>query len=124
MFPPVLGEQGLPAALRALARASGPATVRVAPGVDGRRFPPAVEAAVYFCCLEALGAGAGRPVTAVLTDGSEALELAVSGIGAAGSMPLRQMADRVEAVGGTLQRDGAELRGRVPLERRATASPR
>jgi signal transduction histidine kinase len=103
VFPPLLGEQGLPAALRALARASGPATVTVGPGVDGRRFPPPVEAAVYFCCREAMGAG------------SEALELSVSGVGDAGSLPLRQMADRVEALDGTLALDGTGLRARVPL---------
>jgi hypothetical protein len=68
---------------------------------------------VYFCCREAMGAG--RPVTASLSAGSEALELSVSGVGDAGSLPLRQMADRVEALDGTLALDGTGLRARVPL---------
>jgi signal transduction histidine kinase len=40
VFPPLLGEQGLPAALRALARASGPATVTVGPVSTAGGFRP------------------------------------------------------------------------------------
>lgn len=50
--PPVLESDGLLAALRAATRGL-PATVELAgDGLD--RFPPAVEAAVYFACLEAI----------------------------------------------------------------------
>ncbi|HXF72539.1 MAG TPA: histidine kinase, partial [Actinomycetota bacterium] len=52
IYPPLLADEGLPAALEAQARkAPIPVTVE-ADGVG--RHPPEVEAAVYFCCLEAI----------------------------------------------------------------------
>ena len=52
IYPPLLADKGLPAALEAQGRKSGlPITLR-ADGVG--RYPQAVEAAVYFSCLEAL----------------------------------------------------------------------
>jgi signal transduction histidine kinase len=52
IYPPLLADKGLPAALEAQGRKSGlPVTLR-ADGVG--RYPQAVEAAVYFSCLEAL----------------------------------------------------------------------
>ena len=52
IYPPLLADKGLPAALDAQGRKSGlPVTLR-ADGVG--RYPQAVEAAVYFSCLEAL----------------------------------------------------------------------
>ena len=51
IYPPLLMDRGLPEALRAAANRSALAT-----DVDAEvgRFPAEVEAAVYFCCLEAL----------------------------------------------------------------------
>ena len=52
IYPPLLADKGLPAAIEAQGRKSGlPITLR-ADGVG--RYPQAVEAAVYFSCLEAL----------------------------------------------------------------------
>jgi signal transduction histidine kinase len=52
IYPPLLADKGLAAALEAQGRKSGlPITLR-ADGVG--RYPQAVEAAVYFSCLEAL----------------------------------------------------------------------
>jgi signal transduction histidine kinase len=52
IYPPLLADKGLGAALEAQARRS-PVPVRVqAPGIG--RYPQNVEAAVYFSCLEAL----------------------------------------------------------------------
>jgi signal transduction histidine kinase len=52
IYPPLLADKGLSAALEAQGRKSGlPVTLR-ADGVG--RYPQAVEAAVYFSCLEAL----------------------------------------------------------------------
>ena len=52
IYPPLLADKGLGAALDAQARRSPvPITIRA----DGLgRYPPEVEAAVYFSCLEAL----------------------------------------------------------------------
>ena len=52
IYPPLLADKGLVAALEAQARKSG-LPVEVRTGGIGR-YPQAVEAAVYFCCLEGL----------------------------------------------------------------------
>src|SRR5205823_2207939 len=63
IYPPLLADRGLAAALEAQA---GRATLPVAVEAEGAdRYSPEVEAAVYFCVLEALQnvqkyAGAGR----------------------------------------------------------------
>ena len=55
IYPPLLSDAGLGEALRAAARRSpAPVTVHVDAEVDRDRAPAAVEAAIYFCCLEAL----------------------------------------------------------------------
>ena len=52
IYPPVLADHGLPAALEAQARK---ASIPVRLDVHGSgRYPSEIEAAVYFCCLEAL----------------------------------------------------------------------
>ena len=52
IYPPLLADQGLGAALASQARK---ATISVSVEADGiARYSPDVEAAVYFCCLEAL----------------------------------------------------------------------
>ena len=52
IFPPLLAEEGLGAALREAARRSAvPVTVRID---DPGRLSPECETAVYYCCLEAL----------------------------------------------------------------------
>ena len=52
IYPPLLASQGLGAALRAQAAKSPVPTTVAADGVG--RYPQEVEAAVYFCVLEAL----------------------------------------------------------------------
>jgi signal transduction histidine kinase len=52
IYPPLLADQGLPAAIRAQA---GKAPVPVEVSTDGvGRYPPQIETAIYFCCVEAL----------------------------------------------------------------------
>jgi signal transduction histidine kinase len=53
IYPPLLADRGLAAALDSQARKS-PLPVGIHGGEDLGRFPPEVEAAVYFSCLEAL----------------------------------------------------------------------
>jgi signal transduction histidine kinase len=128
IYPPLLAEQGLAAALEAQAEMS-PVPVTLA--ADGlRRYPQETEAAVYFCVLEALQnvakyAGAsGAAVT--LASANDALEFSVAddgsgfdtGSGPAGS-GLQGMADRLAAVGGELQIQsrpghGTVVTGRLP----------
>jgi signal transduction histidine kinase len=52
IYPPLLLDRGLAEALRAAASGVAARTRVEADGLD--RYPPEIEAAVYFCCLEAL----------------------------------------------------------------------
>src|SRR5439155_19269883 len=62
IYPPLLADKGLPEALASAARRSPlPITVAAA-GVE--RYPAETEAAVYFCCLEALQNAAKHAATA------------------------------------------------------------
>jgi signal transduction histidine kinase len=110
--PPLLADKGLAAALEAQARKSVvPVTVE-AEGIE--RYPQDVEAAVYFCCLEALqnvakyaqaeGAivrlsASDGTLTFEVTDGGAGFDPRTTGYGTG----LQGMADRLEAIGGHLE---------------------
>jgi signal transduction histidine kinase len=111
IYPAALEHDGLAAALRdAAGRATIPA--RVESNGTGR-YPPEIEAAVYFCCLEALQnaskhAGSGAQVTISLHQRGEELQFAVADDGegfdpgVASGSGLQNMADRIGALGGTV----------------------
>ncbi|MGI8814222.1 MAG: sensor histidine kinase [Pseudonocardia sp.] len=128
----VLAEQGLVTALRAeLAGAQPPVSVQ-AGDAEQLRFPPEVEAAVYFCCLESVNnarkhAG-GAPVEVQVRVEGGALRFVVrdSGPGFTPSLSgsagrgLRNLTARITGVGGTLSIDsapgaGTTVHGQVPL---------
>jgi signal transduction histidine kinase len=138
VFPAVLADRGLAAALGAHVARTCPATrFERAAGLDGARFPPAVEAGVYFCCLEALQNAAkhapGAAVTLRLSaaDGWLVFSLRDEGPGfdplPDGVVPpggagagLLNMADRMAALGGSLSiasapGRGTTVTGRAPL---------
>jgi signal transduction histidine kinase len=112
IYPPVLADLGLAAALNAqAARSAVPVTVEA----DGLgRFPQEAEAAVYFCCLEALQniakyAHATQARLCVRARGGT-LSFTVSDDGAGYDTrrtPMgsgqRNMADRLAALGGQLE---------------------
>ena len=117
IYPPLLKMRGLASALTAVARRNGPRTVVVDEGIG--RFDAAVEAAVYFCCLEAVQnatkyGGDDVEVTIRLRrpaiDGRQALVATVADTGpgfdpsaAAGTgRGLENVRDRIGAVGGDL----------------------
>jgi signal transduction histidine kinase len=128
IYPPLLADQGLIAALESQARKSSvPVTVKS--DEIGRR-PQDVEAAVYFCCLEALqniakyaeansaiirlsdGSGA---LTFEVTDDGRGFDPASTGYGTG----LQGMADRLDALGGSLDvrsapDKGTTIVGKVP----------
>jgi signal transduction histidine kinase len=121
IYPAVLRDDGLEAALREAARrAALPATVQAA---SLGRYPADVEAAVYFCCLEALQnackhAGQRATVRVRLRAEPGALTFEVADDGAGfdeGSRGLgaglANMADRIGAFGGRLRVDSAPGRG-------------
>jgi signal transduction histidine kinase len=128
IYPPLLADKGLLAALEAQARKS---SIPIAVQADGvGRLGQDVEAAVYFSCLEALQnvakyAEATRAAVQ-LTDGDGTLGFVVSDDGR-GFDPsetsygtgLQGIADRLAALGGRLDVDsepghGTELRGTIP----------
>jgi signal transduction histidine kinase len=129
IYPPLLADLGLVAALNAQAGKSPvPVTVR-AEGIG--RFPQDTEAAVYFCCLEALqntakyACATAARISLSAADG--ALTFAVSDDGAgydSARTPmgsgLRNMADRLTALGGRLEvrsapGAGTTVTGQLPV---------
>jgi signal transduction histidine kinase len=112
IYPPVLAEGGLVAALHEAARRS---TVPVTTEIQGvGRFSEDCEAAVYYCCLEALQniakhAGDDATATLRLWRDRRVVHFCVSddGVGfsqgsTAGGAGFTNMADRIGAVGGTV----------------------
>jgi signal transduction histidine kinase len=140
IYPAVLRDQGLADAVRSLAiRAPIPTDV-IDEGIG--RCPAPVEAAVYFCTLEAVQnaikhAGADARVTVVFQRGpSGDIQFEVSDDGVGMDIPIRpagiglvNMRDRVGAVGGELEiisapGQGTSVRGTVPDDRAHLESPR
>ena len=128
IYPPLLADKGLAAALESQARRAVVPTTVDADGVV--RYPPEVEAAVYFCCLEALQnvakyAGAsGAFIRLVDDDGHLRFEVEDDGNGFDPTSThygtgLQGMADRLEAIGGTIEirsapAEGTTVAGHVP----------
>jgi signal transduction histidine kinase len=131
IYPPLLADQGLTAALTAQARKTGVPVVVDADGIG--RFPRDAEAAVYFCTLEALQnvakyANATAATVRVRSDdGHLSFSISDDGVGFDPSSTsygtgLQGMADRLAALGGELHvasssGQGAVVEGWVPVER-------
>lgn len=130
IYPPLLMDRGLADALAA-ATARSPLSARVEAAVVGR-YPQDVEAAIYFCCLEALQnagkhAGEGARVTIRLreeegglvfevADDGQGFDMSEGGSGAG----FTNMKDRVGAIGGSVRVEsapgaGTKILGVVPL---------
>jgi signal transduction histidine kinase len=129
IYPPLLADRGLQAALEAQARkAAMPVTVD-ADGIE--RFGADVESAIYFSCLEALQNAAkysgARTVNVRLANGAGELRFEVRDDGrgfdpsaTAYGTGLTGIADRLAALGGELvvtsaPGDGTAVAGRVPI---------
>jgi signal transduction histidine kinase len=128
IYPPLLADRGLAAALEAQSRkAAVPASV----SADGdERFDQDIEAAVYFCCLEALNNAAkyarASRVSIELSRSNGLLTFSVRDDGRgfdpelAHGSGLQGMADRLDALGGSLRvqsavGDGTIVTGLVPI---------
>jgi signal transduction histidine kinase len=122
IYPPLLADQGLAAAIRAQAGKAGGLVEVSTDGVG--RYPAEIETAVYFCCVEALqNAARHAPGSAVQVslaeDGAEvtftiaddgpgfdpAADTTTKGAG------LRNMSDRLAALGGSCRVDSSPGRG-------------
>jgi signal transduction histidine kinase len=128
IYPPLLAGEGLVTALRAQARKAPIPTSVTADGVG--RYPQDLEAAVYFCVLEALQntakyagatraeirlAASGRDLRFEVTDDGAGFDPESRGYGTG----LQGMADRLHAHGGSLDvrsspGAGATIAGRLP----------
>ena len=129
IYPPLLADKGLEAALDAQARRSAvPISVRV----DGiGRYPPEVEAAVYFSCLEALqnvakyAEASTARVTIAQSNGDLTFEVEDDGRGfdtasTTFGTGLQGIADRLSALHGELAirsepGTGTRVRGRIEV---------
>jgi len=129
IYPPLLADRGLAVALQSQA---AKATLPVHVDADGvGRYPQEIEAALYFCTLEALQnvqkyAQASNATVRLREDGGQLLvEVVDDGCGfdvaiAARGAGLTNMEDRLEALGGTLLIEtgpghGTTLRATVPV---------
>jgi signal transduction histidine kinase len=129
IYPPILADQGLRAALESHARK---ATIPVSIETGAlERYTPDVEATVYFCVLEALQntqkyAGASRAIVRIgVTDGSLRFEVEDDGTGfdpatVRKGTGLTNIADRLDALGGRLEVNarlgqGCRLSGSLPV---------
>jgi signal transduction histidine kinase len=129
VYPAVLVDHGLAPALASVAGRS-PLPVHVEAALTGR-FAPEIEAAVYFCCLEAIqnaakhaGVGATVTVSVRAHAGRVAFEIRDDGVGfdvhdVHGGHGLTNLHDRVAVVAGDLHvaschGAGTTVRGDVP----------
>jgi signal transduction histidine kinase len=121
IYPPVLVESGLPAALSAVAhRSTLPITVHAA---ALGRYPAEIEATVYFCCLEAIQNACkhagdraqidvrvradGAALAFDVIDDGEGFQASSRGLGAG----FVNMQDRLRALGGSLRIQSAPGQG-------------
>jgi signal transduction histidine kinase len=129
IYPPLLADQGLAAALEAQARKAGIATkVR---GAEIGRYTQDIEAGAYFCCLEALQNIAKyahatqatisldaveQTLTFIVADDGDGFDTTSTNYGTG----LQGMADRLDAIGGSLKVEstsgaGTTVTGTIPI---------
>jgi signal transduction histidine kinase len=129
IYPPLLMDNGLPEALRAVGMRSPLDVTTSADGVG--RFSSDIEAAVYFCCLEALqNAAKHAPDSRVelrVWEEAGGLLFTVSDDGPGFDATVAQaghgfmnMSDRLGAIGGSVRWDstpgeGSSVRGSIPI---------
>ena len=130
IYPPLLADEGLPAALGSQARRS-PIPVEIQPNGIGR-YSPEVESAVYFSCLEALqnvakyASASSATLRLTRSNGVLSFEVSDDGVGfdpreTSHGSGLQGIADRLAALGGRLDVTstpgrGTTVVGTVPVD--------
>jgi signal transduction histidine kinase len=114
LYPPLLDEAGLGAALREVADRSA---VPVRIDATGERFGPAAEGAAYFAVLGCLtaapvdGERSGRPIEVAIRRDGDTLALLVSGVAACHAPGID---DGVRLLGGSVVVDENAITVRIP----------
>jgi signal transduction histidine kinase len=108
IYPAVLADEGIAAALEELADQS---PVPVILSVPDRRFPPAAEVAAYLAAVEAVRAAEG-PVRLEVHEYDGALQLGIEG--ALGEVDLVNISDRVGALAGRVDAAGGRITVEIP----------
>jgi signal transduction histidine kinase len=136
IYPPLLADKGLAAALEAQARKAALATTLRADAIG--RYPQEIEAAVYFVCLEALSNTAKYASASVATisvthhddrlgfsvvDDGVGFDTTTNGHGTG----LQRMQDRLDALGGAMRvtsrpGEGTTIDGWIPVANTEGAS--
>jgi signal transduction histidine kinase len=115
IYPAILTEAGLAAALASLADAA-PLPVEIGDAAQGR-YPAAVETAAYLLVVEALDDAAGRDAShatvSAMQDGGR-LVITVQDDGTDRTSSMIQLADRVGALDGSLEVEPRRLRAELP----------
>ena len=135
IYPPLLEEQGIAAALAAQYLRTALPVHLDAEGV--RRHPIETEAAVYFCCLEALQNAAkyahASAIAIVLREDDDAISFSVAddGVGFDSATDgngtgIQGMRDRIAVLGGDVTIEsspgaGTTVRGRIPVAERVAS---
>jgi signal transduction histidine kinase len=117
IYPAILAEAGLAPALATLAD-EAPLPVELGE-VPPERYSAPVETAAYLTVSEAMANAAGRKATFVSVDVAredQQLVVQVRDDGAAGTSALLHIADRVGALGGSLEVGPHSLRAEIPCE--------
>lgn len=129
IYPPLLVDSGLTEALRAVANRSPLDVELITEGIE--RYGRDIEAAIYFCCLEALQNAGKHATDSHVTIriweelGGLLFEVSDNGPGFDASLAQRghgyvNMMDRLGAIGGAVRwesqvGEGTTIRGSVPI---------
>ena len=129
IYPPLLADQGLTAAVGAQLRKAPMPVELDADGIG--RYPEEIETAIYFCCVEALQNAVKHAKPSIvrvrLAGSAGEVSFAVQDDGpgfdresAPASSGLMHMSDRLAALGGSLEIDarpgsGTSVAGRIPI---------
>jgi len=120
VYPPLLEGRGLAISLRSAADSAGVTVLVDVPA--GADYPPEINAAIYWSCVEALAsASPGSEATVALREADSAVTFEVAIAGRHPQGRIERLRDRIEALDGRLSVDegefGSRVQGWLPISR-------